>query len=101
MSILYTAFVAALVVGGGASALIDAYTEFGEGPAFISREWTWSDGTSTTTFTAYGPSEQVNALDPENGLLECPDCQLMSSVQFGPENEADLNEVADQAGDGR
>ena len=64
-------------------------------PAFITREWTWTDGTTTTTFTAHGPSEQVNSLDPQVSPLDCQDCQLASSVQFAPDDEAALTEVAE------
>lgn len=56
---------------------------------FITREWSWSDGVSNTTFTASGPPQQVDALDPENGIVQCPDCDLASSVQFGPADQAD------------
>jgi hypothetical protein len=60
----------------------------------IIREWSWSDGVSSTTFTAYGPPQQVNGLDPQNGLVQCPGCELASSVQFGPADRAS----PDQAG---
>jgi hypothetical protein len=55
------------------------------GQSFITREWTWVEGATTVTFTAYGPPEQVNALDPRDGPPVCPDCELASSIQFEPE----------------
>ena len=58
-----------------------------EDQAFITKEWTWSAGTTTTNFTAYGPSEQVNQLDPQNDPLECQGCELASSIHFEPDDE--------------
>ena len=55
---------------------------------FITKEWTWSDETTITTFTAYGPAEQVNSFDPQDGsTLLCPDCELASSMQIDPSQE--------------
>lgn len=93
-----TTVVAALIAG--AAAACEQIIPSGDmasrsGHGFITREWIWSDGASTTTFTAHGPPEQVNSLDPQNGIVRCPDCTLASSEEFGPEDEAALTEVAE------
>lgn len=87
MKVLCATILAAALATGGAAAcerpilVADAGSIDTQG--FISKEWIWSDGASTTTFTAFGPPEQVNSLDPENGIVACPDCQLASSMEFG------------------
>lgn len=86
---------AASLVVGATAALGQTTAGSDEAYAFITREWVWSDGTSITTFTAFGPPEQVNALDPQDGLIDCQDCRLASSVQFGPVDQAALTEVAE------
>jgi hypothetical protein len=84
---VYLAVLLASLVGEVVSAYEQVFKAYGEvcgdTQVLITREWTWSDGASTTTFTAHGPPDQVNSLDPENGIVECPDCELASSVQFG------------------
>ncbi len=60
----------------------------GERQTFVLEEWTWSTGTTTTTFTAFGPPDQVNQLDPLTHPLGCEGCELASSIQFEPEAEA-------------
>ena len=88
--------VAAVLTAGAAFA--DSVTlDIGAGPpadtqGFITREWTWTTGGTVTTFTAYGPSDQVNRLDPRDRTPDCQGCELASSIQFEPEDEtaADL-----------
>jgi len=58
--------------------------ESSEVEGFVSREWVWSTGTATTTFTAYGPLEQVMQLDPQDRTPFCDGCELASSIQFEP-----------------
>jgi hypothetical protein len=55
-----------------------------ENHGFITREWVWSDATTRTTFTAYGPPGQVNRLDPRDGTPECHNCELASSIEILP-----------------
>lgn len=55
-------------------------TESGAG--FITKEWTWRTGATTQSFTAHGPSEQVDRLDPHDATPDCPNCQLASSIRF-------------------
>lgn len=55
---------------------------------YITREWTWSDGTATTTFTAYGPSAEVMQIDPRAPAPFCNGCELASSVQFEPSDDS-------------
>ncbi len=62
---------------GGSAGIEDAQ-------GYITREWTWSSEGATTTFTAHGPAEQVNRLDPQDRTPDCPDCELASSIQFVP-----------------
>ena len=84
-----TLAVAVLAAGATAAEYIRVPGGIGivdETQGFITREWRWSDGTSWTVFTAYGPPEQVNAFDPHDGPLDCPDCKLASSTQFGPDD---------------
>lgn len=81
-TILVAASLAAGVVSAQPQAAVDGEAASGEGQTFITREWTWLTGTVRTTFTAHGPSEQVNQLDPQGHPLECQDCMLASSVQF-------------------
>ena len=85
-----------LAAGATAAELIrlpDAVGVVDETQGYIAREWRWSeDGTSWTVFTAFGPPEQVNAFDPQegDGPLQCPDCQLASSTPVGPADAATL-----------
>ena len=90
------AIVLAAFMAAGATAACEKmiYSSDGDshsGQRFITKEWIWSDGASTTTFTAHGPPEQVNSLDPQNGIIECPDCQLASSQKLsrGDETSSD------------
>jgi hypothetical protein len=62
---------------------------------FITREWTWSNATTTTTFTASGPSEQVNALDLQDRTPHCPDCELASSIASVPDDASVLTEISE------
>jgi hypothetical protein len=57
----------------------------GEVRTFITKEWIWSDGPATVTFTASGAADQVNRLDPATDPLACAECELASSVRFGGE----------------
>ena len=57
--------------------------------ASVTQEWIWSNGAGTTTFTATGPSEQVNNLDPQDSPLLCQDCELASSTHFEPDDEVE------------
>ena len=77
MKVFY-ATVAALLLTAAAAATP------GDGQTFILKEWIWSDGTTTTTFTALGPADQVNQLEPQSRPLECDGCELASSVHFEP-----------------
>lgn len=54
---------------------------------FITKEWTWPTETGTTTFTAFGPVEEVLGLDPRDRTPFCEGCELASSTQFEPEDE--------------
>ena len=88
MGFLSTVVMAALLAAGMAEA-DRAWPDQGVPPeGTITREWVWSDGETTTTFTATGPEAQVNALDPRNAPLECEGCLLASSVQYGAADEA-------------
>jgi hypothetical protein len=80
MKALY-ATVAALLLSAAASATA------GEGQIFLLKEWIWSDETTTTTFTAFGPPDQVNQLEPQRRPLECEGCELASSIWFEPGDE--------------
>ncbi len=83
MKVLY-ATVAALSLAAAAAA-----TPFvGERQGFVLKEWIWSTGPTTTTFTASGPADQVNQLDPQTNPLACEGCELASSIQFNPGDEA-------------
>lgn len=86
MSRLRTTFAAGLLVAGVAGAALWA----DQGPAglaqFVTREWSWSSGSAVTSFTAWGPAEEVNALDPREDPLDCEGCFLASSIQFTPED---------------
>ena len=85
-----TLMVAVLAAGATAAELVRLPETVGvvdETQGYITREWRWSeDGTNWTVFTAFGPPEQVNAFAPQegDGQLECPDCQLASSIQAAP-----------------
>ena len=81
MSILRSTFVAAVVVTAGAGALLGDDRGRDPDQSFVTREWTWSTGGATTTFTAIGPAEQVNAFDPEDSVHDCKGCELASSIQ--------------------
>jgi hypothetical protein len=91
-----TLMVGVLAAGATAAELIrlpDAVGVVDETQGYITREWRWlEDGTSWTIFTAFGPPEQVNAFDPQNGdgPLRCPDCQLASSMRAGPADALNL-----------
>ncbi len=91
-SVLGAVLATLLAAGAGAGGELAApanYVDTADTHGFVTKEWSWSDGTTIVTFTAYGPPEQVNGLDPENGVNECPDCRLASSVQFGPADPED------------
>ena len=85
-----TLMVAVLAAGATAADLVRLPETVGvvdETQGYIAREWRWSeDGTNWTVFTAFGPPEQVNGFNPQegDGPLRCPDCQLASSVQAAP-----------------
>ena len=83
MRVLYT--ISAVALLSAEVAAQDSAPKDDQG--FITREWTWAEGTSLTTFTAYGPAEEVNTLDPQDSPLECEGCLLASSVQYGAEDE--------------
>ena len=93
MKVSYAILVATLLAAGGATAepvtlhISGAGSEAASG--FIAREWTWSAGTTTTNFTAYGPSDQVSRLYPQDRTPECPDCELASSTHFEPGDDAE------------
>ncbi len=93
MRLLCPPFVAALLALGDTAAQHLPLNGIGRGSEetldFITREWTWLSGTTSTTFTAYGPPEQVNNLDPQNPALQCPDCELASSTHFEPGDEVE------------
>ena len=99
LRLLSPPFLAALLALGATAAqylpLDDIRRRTEEGLGFITREWTWSTGTWTTTFTAYGPAEQVNQLDPQDRTPDCPDCELASSTHFEPDDEAEPTWVAE------
>ena len=85
--------VAALLTAGAAAGQpltlqIDGAGSKGD-QGFISREWVWTTEANTTTFTAHGPSEQVNNLDPQDSPLLCQDCELASSTHFEPGDEVE------------
>ena len=80
MKVLY-ATVAALLLTAAAAATP------GVEQTFILKEWIWSDETATTTFTAFGPPDQVIQLDPQSRPLECEGCELASSIRFEPGDE--------------
>ncbi|HVG49678.1 MAG TPA: hypothetical protein VM899_16255 [Rubellimicrobium sp.] len=54
---------------------------------FVTLDWVWADGTTTTSFTAYGPPEQVMHIDPRGRAPFCDGCELASSVHFEPGDE--------------
>lgn len=91
MKVLCAILAAALLSAYAASAQPQTPPDSGlvnsEQQTVITREWTWLTGTVLTTFTARGPSEQVNHLDPQDDPLACQDCQLASSVQFELDEE--------------
>lgn len=79
---------AAFVVTAGASVLLAADEHIDPDDGFITRNWTWIDESSTTSLTAYGPAEEVNAFDPQDSHLTCEGCELTSSIQLEPKDEA-------------
>src|SRR5690349_20775041 len=89
LKLLRATLVIALLAAGAAAAqplilhLGNVGSELHQGS--VTREWIWSTGASTTTFTASGPSEQVNNFDPQGSPLQCPDCELASSTHFVPD----------------
>jgi hypothetical protein len=87
MMIVLAAALGATLLAAGAEATLHDLLFGGRGVAsgdltFITREWVWSDGDITTTFTAYGPFEQVNQLDPQGNPLACQECTLVSSTEM-------------------
>ena len=85
----------ALLAAGAATAQPLTLHVDGADPAdeqgLITREWVWSEGTSTTTFTARGPSDQVNQLDPRDRTPECQGCELARSTYFEPVDEVEAD----------
>jgi hypothetical protein len=91
-TLLLAAFVA---MGATVAQHVVSFTEAGgsgPGSGYITREWTWSTGMTTTTFTAYGPSDQVNHLDPRDSTPECLGCELASSMSFEAGDEVEPNQ---------
>ncbi len=92
MRVLCAGIVAAfLAAGSGAADQAPSSEDFGvceSTQEFIFREWTWSDGTATTTYTAVGPADEIDQLDPQDPTPVCHDCELASSIQFVPADEA-------------
>jgi hypothetical protein len=91
-SVLGAVLAALLAAGAGVGGELVGpanYVDTADTHGFVTKEWSWSDGTSILTFTAYGPPEQVNGLNPEHGVSGCPDCRLASSVHFGPADPDD------------
>ena len=88
---LFGATFVALLASGAATAQPSMNLGDGASPCeehgFITREWVWSNGTATTTFSAYGPADEVNQLDPQGLTPFCEDCELASSVQYEPADE--------------
>lgn len=97
MNIFDVTFFAALVAAGAGGLLLGAEEAPEASPGSITREWTWSDGATTTNFTAEGPAEQVNGLDPRVSPLDCEGCLLTSSTRATPEREAALTDVVDES----
>jgi hypothetical protein len=102
LKVSYTTLVAALLTAGAATAEPMTLHIGDEGSTetqgFITREWTWSTGTTITNFTAYGPSDLVSQLDPQDSTPECQGCELASSTYFEPGDEvgpASSPQVAD------
>ena len=95
MNVLCVALAAALLAAGAATAQPQTTSGGdvlkGEAQNFITREWTWFIGTVRTTFTARGPSEQVDHLDPQADPLACQGCELASSIQFELDDEFQPN----------
>ena len=98
MGIFRTTVVAAFVATAGASVLLAADEHSDADRGFITRDYTWIDGGSITFLTVYGPAEQVNAFDPQDSHLTCEGCELTSSIQFGPKDEAIPIEAAAKPG---
>ena len=98
MTILHSAIVVAMLLIGGpeVSLLVDGAVVTDQG--FIARAWTWSDEHGTTTFTAYGPADQVYGLDPQQDPLACVNCQLVSSTRVEPGVGVSLTAVAEETG---
>ena len=93
MKLLRATLVTALLIAGAAAAQ-SLTLHIGEGGSqehqgSVTREWIWSNGASTTTFTASGPAEQVNNFDPQGSPLQCQDCELASSTHFVPDDEVE------------
>ena len=93
MKLLRDTLVAALLTAGAAAAQPLTLHIDDEGSKetqdSVTRHWIWSNGAGTTTFTATGPSEQVNNLDPQDSPLLCQDCELASSTHFEPDDEVE------------
>ena len=93
MTLLRAILVTGLLAAGAAAAqpltLHIGEERSQEDQGSVTREWIWSTGASTTTFTAFGPSDQVNSFDPQGSPLQCPDCELASSTYFEPGDEAE------------
>ena len=92
---LRVTLVAALLAAGAATAEPLTLHIGDEGSAndqgLITREWVWSTGATTTTFTAHGPSDQVNQIDPQDRTSECEGCELASSTYFEPGDEVEAD----------
>jgi hypothetical protein len=63
--------------------------ESDEAQGLVAREWVWRVGETTTTFTASGPSDQVNRLNPQADPLQCQGCALASSTSYEPGDEGE------------